>query len=212
MGFKSAEKLRVLCLGAHSDDIEIGCGGTILKLIRENKNIRFYWVIFSADKKRTKEALDSAESFLKGVNKKQVKVLSFQESYFPYKGSEIKSYFDALREEYDPNLVFTHYRLDLHQDHRLISELTWNTFRNHMILEYEIAKYDGDLGCPNFFVILDRRICMKKIRLITENFKSQKNKKWFNREVFLFLLRMRGMEANAASGYAEAFYGRKIVF
>ena len=204
--------LRVLCLGAHSDDIEIGCGGTLLRVINRNKNISFYWIVFSADKKRAEEAFASANSFLAGTRDKRVEVLNYRESFFPYLGSDIKEFFERLKEKYDPNLIFTHFRQDLHQDHRLISDLTWNTFRNHLILEYEIFKYDGDLGSPNFLVPLENSICLKKIRLIREHFKSQRKRQWFSGDVFLSLLKLRGVEANSPTGYAEGFYARKILY
>ena len=211
INFKSGDELRVLCLGAHSDDIEIGCGGTILRLIEECKKVRFYWVVFSADERRAKEALSSARSFLKGAREKQIEVHNYRESYFPYIGSEIKDFFEKLKNKFNPNLIFTHFRQDLHQDHRLISELTWNTYRNHLILEYEIFKYDGDLGSPNLFVPLEKRVCQKKVRFLAEIFISQKENHWFSDEVFFALLKLRGIESNSPTGYAEAFYGRKIV-
>lgn len=211
MNFNSRKNLRILCLGAHSDDIEIGCGGTILKLIEKYKNIGFYWVVFSADKKRAREAFLSARSFLKGVKNKKIEVLNFRESYFPYVGAEIKDAFEKLKSAYNPTLILTHYRQDLHQDHRLICELTWNTFRDHLILEYEVLKYDGDLGSPNFFIPLEKRICSKKARLLMDHFSSQRKKHWFSEDAFFSLMRLRGIEANSRSGYAEAFYGRKVV-
>jgi len=211
ISFKSGNELRVLCLGAHSDDIEIGCGGTILKLIERYRKIRFYWVVFSADKERAKETLSSARSFLRGVTEKKIEVHNYRENYFPYIGSEIKDFFEKLEKTNNPDLIFTHFRNDLHQDHRLISELTWNTFRDHMILEYEIFKYDGDLGSPNFFVLLEKKTCQKKIRFLMENFESQRGKRWFSEEAFSSLMKLRGIESNSESGYAEAFFCRKIV-
>src|SRR4030042_5015158 len=146
--------LKILCLGAHSDDIEIGCGGTILKLIESDKNIIGYWVVFSAGGKRKKESSKSVDLFLKNAKEKNVVLKDFKDGFFPYIGGEIKEYLEALKKQFHPDLIFTHYRKDLHQDHRLVSELTWNTFRDHLILEYEIPKYDGDLGSPNVFVHL----------------------------------------------------------
>lgn len=203
---------RILCLGAHSDDIEIGCGGTILTLLQLHPNAEFYWVVFSANPQRAREACDSANSFLRHARSKQVVIKDFRESFFPYVGAAIKEYFEQLRHERSPDLIFTHHRNDLHQDHRLISELTWNTFRDHLILEYEIPKYDGDLGGPNCFVPLDEPIYRNKIQYIIDNFKSQHQRTWFSQEMFLSLLRLRGMECNATSKHAEAFYCRKTVF
>lgn len=202
---------QVLCLGAHSDDIEIGCGGTVLKLIEKFPNLNFYWVVFTANGERYEEAVASANSFLKGVNQKTILVKSFRERFFPYVGTEIKEFFDRLSKDVSPDLIFTHYRNDLHQDHRMISELTWNAFRNHLILEYEIPKYDGDLGNPNVFVHLSEEIYRQKVTHLMEHFATQSNKHWFTEETFSAILRLRGIESNAPDKYAEAFYSRKIV-
>lgn len=202
---------RVLCLGAHCDDIEIGCGGTVLKLIENYKNIIFYWVVFSSNTERGQEAGASANLFLKEAKAKTVIVKDFRDGFLPFYGIEVKECFEQLKQEFSPDLILTHYRQDLHQDHRLISDLTWNTFRNHLILEYEIPKYDGDLGIPNFFVQLDESICRRKIQYILDGFKTQTNKQWFTEETFRSLVRIRGMESNSPSKYAEAFYCRKIV-
>ena len=203
--------LRILCLGAHCDDIEIGCGGTILKLIEEHSDIEFYWIVFSQDQQRAHEARESVDSFLRLVKSKTIVIKNFRDSFFPFIGNAIKEYFEEVKKEFSPDLILTHYRNDLHQDHRLISELTWNTFRNHLILEYEIPKYDGDFGSPNCFVHLDDAICRKKIRYILDSFKTQEQNHWFEEETFLALLRLRGMECNASCKYAEAFYCRKMV-
>jgi LmbE family N-acetylglucosaminyl deacetylase len=202
---------RVMCVGAHCDDIEIGCGGTILRLAAAHPNLHVYWVIFSSTPEREREARDSAMSFLTGVAKKTVVIHTLKDGYLPYLGAEVKDRFEQTKREFSPDVIFTHYRHDLHQDHRLISELTWNTFRNHLIFEYEIPKYDGDLGSPNIFVPLDESICHRKIDYIMDAFHSQREKHWFSRELFFSILRLRGMEANAASGYAEGFYCRKAV-
>jgi LmbE family N-acetylglucosaminyl deacetylase len=201
--------LRLLCLGAHCDDIEIGCGGTILSLTTVPHKLEIYWVVFSSDEQRKQEALKSADAFLKDVAKRNVVIHGFRDGFLPYHGVEIKESFEQLKSQFLPDLVLTHYRHDLHQDHRLVSELTWNTFRNHLILEYEIPKYDGDFGAPNFFVPLDESVCQRKIDYILGAFDSQIGKRWFSRELFSSVLRLRGMEANAASGYAEGFYCRK---
>ncbi|MBW4453345.1 MAG: PIG-L family deacetylase [Nostoc indistinguendum CM1-VF10] len=203
---------KVLCLGAHCDDIEIGCGGTILKLIETYPNIMFYWVVFSSNLQREKEAYNSANKFLENTNIKNIVIKQFQDGFFPFIGIEIKRFFEELKREYSPDLIFTHYRQDLHQDHRLISELTWNTFRNNLILEYEIPKYDGDLGNPNFFVNLNEKNCQNKIQYIIDSFPSQNNKQWFTEETFRSILRLRGVESNSPNKYAEAFYCRKVVF
>lgn len=203
---------RVLCLGSHCDDIEIGCGGTILRLIESYTNILFYWVVFSSNSQREPEAYESANSFLRNAKEKHITIKNFRDGFFPFIGMEIKEIFEQLKQEFYPDIIFTHYRNDLHQDHRLISEFTWNTFRNHLILEYEIPKYDGDLGSPNFFVHLDEVICQNKTKYILDSFQSQKGKQWFTEDTFLSILRLRGIESNAPGKYAEAFYCRKVVF
>jgi len=203
--------LRILCVGAHSDDIEIGCGGTILRLLSEHRGTEVYWVVLGSSGERDEEAVASAEQFLKFASRKDVVDEHFKNSFFPYVGEEIKAFFEKLKMSVTPDIVFTHYRGDLHQDHRLVSELTWNTFRNQLILEYEILKYDGDLGSPNVFVHLDEAVCEKKIGVIMECFKSQQDKVWFTPDAFLSLLRIRGVESRAPGRYAEAFYCRKVV-
>jgi LmbE family N-acetylglucosaminyl deacetylase len=204
--------LEILSLGAHSDDIEIGCGGTILRLVEEYSNLSMRWIVFSASGQRAVEAHESAEALLRQVKVKQVIVQNFREGYFPYIGAEIKDYFERLKREVSPDLIFTHYRNDLHQDHRLISELTWNTFRDHLILEYEIPKYDGDLSAPSFFIGLSETISQRKVRHVLTQFRSQLGRPWFTEDTFFALLRLRGVESNAPDRYAEAFYCRKTVF
>ena len=203
--------LRLLCLGAHCDDIEIGCGGTILNLTSAGRKIEVHWVVFSSDEWRKQEALKSAEAFLCDIATKKVTIHGLRDGFFPYMGADLKERFEDLKAEISPDLILTHYRHDLHQDHRLVSELTWNTFRNHLILEYEIPKYDGDFGSPNVFVPLDESISHRKIDTILSAFESQRGKHWFSRDLFFSILRLRGMEANACSGYAEGFYCRKAL-
>ena len=207
----NSELLRILCVGAHCDDIEIGCGGTILKLAATGRRIQVHWVVFSSDEERKQEALRSAAAFLCGVPNQKVTIHGLRNSFFPYIGADLKERFEQLKTQISPDLILTHYRHDLHQDHRLVSELTWNTFRNHFVLEYEIPKYDGDLGSPNVFVSLDEPTCRRKIDTILEMYPSQSGKHWFSRDLFLSILRIRGMEANVSSGYAEGFYCRKAV-
>ena len=213
LGFKKKERgsCRILCLGAHSDDIEIGCGGTILELLRTRRNLEFHWVVFSSGSDREREARRSAGLFLKGAARQEVSILNFRNSFFPFQGVEIKEYFEKLKSEISPDVILTHTRKDLHQDHRVINQLTWNTWRNHLILEYEIPKYDGDLGAPNFFVPFDRRICARKIKYLMTCFKTQGNKHWFTPDTFAGLMRIRGLEANSPGKFAEAFYSRKLV-
>ena len=204
--------LRILCIGAHCDDIEIGCGGTLLELQRKRKDMTVQWVILSSNEKRADEAEKSAARFLRGARDYSLIKGVFKDGYFPYLGSGIKDFFEELKKEAAPDLVFTHYRSDFHQDHRIVSELTWNTFRNHLILEYEIPKYDGDMGSPNLYFQLDKETCSEKIDIIKSSYKTQEKKQWFDEETFWSLLRLRGMEANSKYKYAEGFYCRKIVF
>jgi LmbE family N-acetylglucosaminyl deacetylase len=211
LGKPAGSTYRVLCLGAHSDDIEIGCGGTILALLERHDNVVVRWIVFSSNEERAGEARASANAFLDRALEKEVVVKEFRDGFFPFLGGQIKDEFETLKREFSPDLVFTHHRDDRHQDHRLISDLTWNTFRNHLILEYEIPKYDGDLGAPNFFVPLEKSACSRKIQIIIDSFKSQSQKQWFDEETFLAILRLRGMEANSPTRYAEAFYCRKAV-
>jgi LmbE family N-acetylglucosaminyl deacetylase len=203
--------LQVLCLGSHADDIEIGCGGTILKLASEYPNSIFHWFVFSAIGPREDEARRAAPQFVDPARLKGPVLKTFRDGFMPYVGADIKEVFEEMKKTVIPDLIFTHTRLDAHQDHRLISELTWNTFRNHLILEYEIPKYDGDMGQPSVFMPLPSEICKTKVRLITESFQSQHGKRWFESETFFALMRLRGVECNAESGYAEAFYARKLM-
>jgi LmbE family N-acetylglucosaminyl deacetylase len=201
---------RILCLGAHSDDIEIGAGGTLLKLMAEIPDLEIYWVVFSAPGQRAEEARNSAQSYLTGIACPQIRIGSFRESFFPSEWPSIKEWFEEIKASFNPDLVLTHYRDDRHQDHRVLSDLAWNTFRNHLILEYEILKYDGDLGSPNIYVPISEEDCSKKIKLLLEHFKTQSGKHWFTPNTFEAILRLRGIECASSSGRAEAFYGRKV--
>jgi LmbE family N-acetylglucosaminyl deacetylase len=205
------DALDILCLGAHCDDIEIGCGGTVLRLVEQFPAARFHWVVLSSNDVRSTEAQRSAEHFLAGAGKHDVRIEGFRESYFPWVGAEIKDYFEELKADKDPDLILTHYRHDRHQDHRVVADLTWNTWRDHLILEYEIPKYDGDLGSPNVFVVLDEAIAGRKVDGILDHFPSQRDRAWFDADTFRSLLRLRGIEANAPSLFAEGFYGSKVV-
>lgn len=206
-----ARPFSVLCLGCHSDDIEIGCGGTILRLAAEYPLCRFQWVVFSATGEREREAQRAAELFGGSSMKNSPLLKDFQDGFMPWNGAAIKAVFESELKPMTPDLIFTHNGNDAHQDHRLIAELTWNTFRNHLILEYEIPKYDGDLGRPSVFVPLEPQTCEQKVSRLMEAFASQRSKRWFDESTFMGLMRLRGMECNAPSGYAEAFYCRKLV-
>jgi LmbE family N-acetylglucosaminyl deacetylase len=202
--------LSVLCLGAHSDDIEIGVGGTLLRLLRERPDTRVRWVVFSADEAREAETRASAASFLAGSDDVEVTVHRFRESYFPFIGGEIKDAFEPLK-AWSPDVVFTHRRDDQHQDHRTIGELTWNAFRDHLIAEYEIPKYEGDLGRPSLFVPLDSQTAERKIELLMEHFGTQRSKRWFKPETFRAIMSLRAIECNSVDGFAEAFHLRKMI-
>jgi LmbE family N-acetylglucosaminyl deacetylase len=201
--------LRVLAIGSHADDIEIGCGGTILRLARD-RPLEVHWVVLSASDERAKEARASAASFLEAASNSDVVVESFRDAFFRY-GGEVKEFFEGLKDHVQPDLILTHHRSDLHQDHNLVAELTWNTFRDHLILEYEIPKYDGDLGSPNVFVHLDENTARRKVELLLESFPSQRGRPWFTEDLFMAVLRLRGMESASPTGLAEGFHARKIV-
>lgn len=202
--------LRILCLGAHCDDIEIGCGATMMELARQRPDLSVRWVVFSGNEVRREEARASAADFLQGVADREVALKTFRESYFPSQRQEIKDEFERLSLRFDPTLIFTHFRQDDHQDHRIIADLTWNTFRHHLILEYEIPKYEDDLGHPNLFVPVEQDTARRKTEALQRHFRSQRQRGWFTDETFLALLRLRGVHGASPSGLAEAFHCRKL--
>ncbi len=203
--------LKLLCLGAHSDDIELGCGGTVLQLLSAGIDLDVVWVVFSSEGEREREARAGASLFLQQARRHQIIVMNFRDGFFPYEGAKIKECFEDLKKDVDPDLIFTHYRDDRHQDHRTISDLTWNTWRRHLILEYEIPKYDGDLGTPNCFVPLSQDVCSRKVKNICDVFRTEAGKAWLTEDTFQAILRLRGVECAAPDRYAEAFYCRKLV-
>lgn len=203
--------LRITCFGAHGDDIEIGCGGTLLMLAAEGVRLDVRWAVLTGIGDRAAEAPRSVGRFLRGARHAELSLGGFRDGFLPFEGAAVKEFFEAHRSAGpDPDVIFTHYREDRHQDHRLVSDLTWNTYRNHLILEYEVPKYDGDLGTPNAFVPLTRGIAARKVRHIRRVFASQQEKQWFTDDTFLGLMRLRGVESGAPDGYAEAFHARKI--
>jgi LmbE family N-acetylglucosaminyl deacetylase len=204
------EPLRILCLGAHSDDIEIGCGGTVMRLLSEHRDCALHWVVFSATPEREREARASAADVLAQAGATTVVVKAFHESFFPAAWSEIKAAFEEIRRAFEPDVVFCHRTADLHQDHRVVGELAWNTFRDHLVLEYEIPKYEGDLGSPNVYVPLPRAVAERKVELLLRHFASQSTRRWFRPDTFHGLMSVRGVECNAPDGRAEAFHARKI--
>lgn len=202
--------LQVLCIGAHSDDLEIGCGGTVLELLGKRQTA-VTWIVLSGAGTRGREARASARRFLAGARQSDVVVESFRDGYFPAQYAVIKDFFEELKRRSSPDLILTHAACDLHQDHRLVAELTWNTFRDHLILEYEIVKYDGGLGSPSLFVPVSARNRKRKVQLLVRGFATQRSKSWFNPATFESIMRIRGVECRSPSGYAEAFYARKVI-
>lgn len=207
---KPGERLSVLCLGAHSDDIEIGCGATLLGWIERGIKLDVTWVVLSAAGQRAEEARDSANAFLEGAAARSIELKEFRDGFFPYQGAEVKAWFEELKARVKPDVVMCHWRDDAHQDHREVSKLVWNSFRDHVILEYEIPKWDGDLGRPNVFIAASRRAMERKIELLMRHFGTQRSKDWFTPETFLALARLRGNECRAPEGLAEAFHVRKL--
>src|SRR5438067_2777511 len=203
-------RLSVLCIGAHSDDIEIGAGATLLWLIARGVRLEVHWCVLSGSDERAREAKASATDFLSSAATAQIEVLGFRDGFFPQDAAEIKSWFETLKKRIDPDLIFTHRREDAHQDHRQVCRLTWNSFRDHCILEYEIPKWDGDLGQPNLFMPVSAEALRRKIDFLDAHFASQRSKQWFDSELFLGLARLRGMECRAPERYAEAFFARKV--
>ena len=204
------DRLSVLCLGAHSDDIEIGAGATLLSMQERGVRLDVQWCVLSGVGEREKEARASASDFLAAAESSQIEVMSFRDGLFPEQGDAIKSWFTALKERVRPDLILTHRKGDAHQDHQHVCRLTWNTFRDHCILEYEIPKWDGDMGQPNLYVPISASALRRKIDLLVAHFGSQRSKHWFDSETFLALARLRGMECRAPELYAEAFFGRKM--
>jgi LmbE family N-acetylglucosaminyl deacetylase len=208
---RSGDRLSVLCLGAHSDDIEIGAGATILSLLERGVQLDVHWCVLSGGGERDNEAKASAADFLRdAASSTRIEVLSFRDGFFPEQGEAIKQWFESLKQRIAPDLILTHRRDDAHQDHRLVARLTWNTFRDHCILEYEIPKWDGDIGQPNLYMPVSAAILQRKIELLLAHFGSQRSKQWFDDETFRGLARLRGMECRAPERYAEAFFGRKL--
>ena len=206
----AGERISVLCIGAHSDDIEIGAGATLLTLMGRGVCLEVHWCVLSGGSERGGEAAASAADFLAEAADAKIEVMDFRDGYFPQNSEAIKDWFEVLKTEADPDLILTHQRLDAHQDHREISNLTWNTFRNHCILEFEIPKWDGDLGQPNLYFPISAQAMTRKVDLLMRHFSSQLNKHWFTPDVFSGLARLRGMECGAPENYAEAFFVRKL--
>jgi LmbE family N-acetylglucosaminyl deacetylase len=203
------ERLSLLCLGAHSDDIEIGAGATVLGWIAAGVELDIHWCVLSAAGARAAEAEASAKAFTAGARRVKIELHAFRDGFFPYDGGELKSWMEGLKSRVRPDLILTHRRDDAHQDHREVCRLTWNSFRDRLILEYEIPKWDGDMGQPNLYVSAGAEILERKTELLLAHFGTQRSKDWFDAETFRALARLRGMECRAGSGYAEGFYLRK---
>jgi len=208
---RAGRPLRLLCIGAHSDDLEIGCAGTVLTWLASMPAIEVTWVVLSAEGVRASEARRSARALLTRAAARKVVIATFRDGYLPAQYTEVKSFFEDLKGEVNPDVVLTHWLNDRHQDHRLTAELTWNTWRNHLVLEYEIPKYEGDLAPPNSYVPVPTSIARRKVSHLCRYFSSQHRKDWFVTDNFLGLMRLRGMESRSPSGFAEAFHARKVV-
>jgi LmbE family N-acetylglucosaminyl deacetylase len=204
------DRLSVLCLGAHSDDIEIGAGGTLLSWLDQGIRLDVHWCVLSGIDERGREARDSANDFLRTAASRTIEIMTFRDGFFPEQGREIKVWFEALKGRVNPDVILTHRRDDAHQDHSQVARLAWNTFRDHLILEYEIPKWDGDIALPNLYVPVASRLMRRKVDLLVTHFGSQRSKHWFDAETFLGLARLRGMECRADERYAEAFIARKL--
>ena len=204
------DRLSVLCLGAHSDDIEIGAGATLLSWLDQGIRLDVHWCVLSGAGEREKEARASATDFLADAASRTIEVMAFRDGFFPEQGEQIKVWFEALKDRVNPDVILTHRGDDAHQDHRQLSRLAWNTFRDHLILEYEIPKWDGDMARPNFYMPVSAAALERKIDLLVSHFGSQRSKQWFDAETFRGLARLRGMECRAPERYAEAFIARKI--
>jgi LmbE family N-acetylglucosaminyl deacetylase len=203
--------LTILCLGAHCDDVEIGCGGTVLRLLAERPGSTVHWIALASNPEREREARAAAGELLAGAGRAEVTIKTFRDGYFPFEGAAIKDFFEEQKRAVRPDLILTHHRNDRHQDHRFVAELTWNTFRDHLIAEYEIPKYEGDLATPNVYVPLTRAIAQRKIDVILRSFRTQAGRGWFRAETFEAVLRVRGVECNAPEGLAEGFHVAKLV-
>jgi LmbE family N-acetylglucosaminyl deacetylase len=208
---RPGEPLRLLCIGAHSDDLEIGCAGTVLTWLGAHPAVEITWVVLSAGAERGEEARRSAKRLLKGAARSRFMLGEFRDGFFPAQYAEVKEFFERLKSNADPDVILTHHLRDRHQDHRLAAELTWNTWRDHLILEYEIPKFEGDLGQPNTYVPVSARMARRKIMHLEQHFASQRSRSWFREENFLALMRVRGVECRSGSGFAEAFHAQKMV-
>jgi len=211
LGSPRNRRLEILCIGAHCDDIEIGCGGSLLALQKQYPQCRIHWLVLTSIPSRRQEAMTAMKKLVRVAARGNVRICELQDGFLPACFADAKTQFEAMKRLVDPDLIFTHHEFDRHQDHNLASEMTWQTFRDHMIWEYEIPKYDGDLVTPNLYVPLNASLAVRKVNVIVRTFRSQGMKSWFSAENLLAAMRIRGLESRASSGFAEAFHCRKLV-
>jgi len=203
--------LRILCVGAHCDDIEIGCGATLRMLQRRKEGLIIDWVVLSGAEERRQETQRAMRLLVRSSRRGELRFGDFPDGRFPAAYTEIKSFCELLKRRSRPDLILCHERDDRHQDHRVVNEMIWNTFRDHVVLEYEVPKWDGGLGQPNVYVPLDAKDAGAKVDALLKSYPTQAGKDWFTRDTFMAMLRLRGLECRSPSGYAEAFYGRKLL-
>lgn len=202
--------LRVVALGAHADDIEIGAGGLIQRLVADTPSLSIRWLVASATPERRREAEKASSRLVGSVSDCTLDIGDLRDGFLPFLGPAPKEWL-IRHAGFEPDIVICPRGEDLHQDHRLVGQLAWQVFRSSLIFEYEIPKYEGDLGRPNVYVVLDRATAERKVATILEAFPSQRSRRWFEPETFWALLRLRGIEAASPTGFAEAFHASKIV-
>lgn len=206
----SRRQLRVLCIGAHSDDIEIGCGGTLLEWMDMRCTLHVTWVVLSAVGARAVEARRSATNLLARAKRVNIVIHGLDDGRFPAYYSEVKNALESVRSHWpDPDVILTHRLEDRHQDHRTVAEVAWQTWRDHLVFEFEIPKYEGDLGQPNVYVPISARNGRRKVEHLMRHFGTQRSKSWFSPETFEGLMHLRAIECRSTSGFAEAFHLRK---
>lgn len=211
LGLPTDRGPRILVVGAHADDAEIGAGGTIGRLVSERPDAAFTWVVLAAaDPLRAAEARASADRLLAGAANRSVDVRDLRDGFLPFLGVAPK---EAMMDHTssDPDLILAPRRDDAHQDHRLVSELVQQVFRRGTILEYEVPKWDGDLGPANLYVRLSAAEAAAKVTHLLASFPSQTDRGWFSGDTFRAILRLRGIECRAPDGNAEAFNCGKLI-
>lgn len=182
-----------------------------MTLLARGYKLDVTWAVMSAAGERATEAGRSAKALLRRAVSLQLHMGDLPDSQFPAEFARAKQFMNDVRDSCQPDLVFTHWLDDRHQDHRLVGELTWQTWRDHLILEYDVPKFEGDLFCPNAFVPLSRSVAQRKSNHLMRYFGSQRAKYWFTSDTFMALSRLRGVACRSESGYAEGFNVRKIL-